>query len=382
MNTHPLEVIERLIDVELRRRTYTRDEFKDFIRTLNFELYRLLLEPVDLLDEDWGEKFNKHVQIYYHSLLRLMHTISNYLSVEEQQNIDQLNPAFELPDCYKEIFTCLRKRLATILKNPMKNLDIDYLIPTFYFEIDEDSVKADLRLIRDKLSDAGIDPEYWAIFRQTFSVLFSANGNNKISYRQFSYLTELHKKLTNLFSYNRDISHERLQSHLIKQNFNDTRYVKYIKSLIKKETDAIPGIIERLKRLYYWDNEVDQSFDQTLSSYQPSQPSLQKQLSDWINEKITLLKAIKEPQSLADLDPETAEVIRLASSMKMSARQLNLFLAIVLNKDFYNQNKEKVDYLFATFCITVPEDNPLANKILSVLKVVTKVNKVKSRLWN
>jgi hypothetical protein len=270
MNTHPLEVIERLIDVELRTRTYTRDEFENsFMPTLIKELDEQFWGPV------YPVGFETHFPLYQHSLLRLMDTVVNYLLVEEQ-----------LCDCYKAIFSCLQKKMLSMLEPYGDYMDIDYQIPSFYFGIDEDNIKDDLRFIRDKLSDAGIDGVYWGIFRQTFHVLFSANS--RISYRQFSYLKILREELKGLLSKNKDVSPEELQSHLIYLNFNDTRYVRYVTDLIRKETDEISAINERLMRLYYWHKIVKQAPEQTGISYLPSQSSLKTQIAHWIDEKITL----------------------------------------------------------------------------------------------
>jgi hypothetical protein len=340
MSKHPLEVIERLIDVELHARAYTREELESsFIPALNKELGKLLCEP--------------------HHILRLMDTIARDLLVEG----------------YQLIFSCLRRRYLKMLEVFIDHKDIDLQVPSFYFEIDEEKIKATLRLFRDRLSDEGVDGELWGFFRQMFSVLFSENSD-LLSYRQYAYLMKMLGVFDKLLSkHNIDFSDE-LKSYLIDLNFNDARYVE----LCRKEIDAIPAIHERVIRLYHLRNRINLIFGRSAVGYQPSQPSLKAQLLEWIIGEIKLLESDPRELVLSALDPETSDLIRFVSQMNMSQRQVKRFLKIIIDKDYYRENKEKVDYLFSTYCLTVPEDNPAIDEALKWMKIAHVAVKLKLHL--
>lgn len=254
-------------------------------------------------------------------------------------------------------------------------MDIDYPIPSFYFEIDRDTLKTDLQLIRDKLSDNGMDGIYWSLFRQAFNILFQENNDCTISYRQFEYLETLRENLITL----KEISEEKLLTTLVSLNFNDPAYVRYTIEWIRKETDVIPGSKDKLIRLSYLRKVIRQSYNRNII-YQVLLPSLGTQIEKWIKERMTQLETEPQTLTLADLHPETAQFLFYTRQLKMSRRQLDQFLNIVMDKKFYRQDKEKIDYLYTTFCDLSEEDNPNLDRFFISLKIIVTINRIRSFL--
>lgn len=379
MNTHPLEVIERLIDVELRQQSHMDPGF--VILKLKMELNKTLWHPLNLVAREKDEtKLEKHVQLYQRSLLRLMDIVVSYLPQEGHQQLTQFNTVPEHTDAYKAVIGFLQTYLKAMQREFGRHMKIDYPVPAFYMGIYEEDIKTNLRLIRDKLSDAHIDAGYWTILRRPLNDLLSAS-NSPMSYMQLVYLKELYEELIKLLSKDNNILLEELQYLLIYMNFNDKRYISYVTGLITKETDVLFSIREKLLRLFYWEKTANHMYTQTGVSYMPSEPSLQEQLLGWITEKIRLVKRTPPSLTLLDLHPETAEWIRTAANMRMSVNQLNQFIEIVMEKEFYKANKEEVEYLFSEFCLTVPEDNPAVNNVLRGLRIFVKFKNLLSFKW-
>jgi hypothetical protein len=378
MNTHPLEVIELLIEVELRKRSYTEDEFRRlFMGKLQVALNEALWNSFQFDDIHWSkDNMKEWMRLYQKNLLGLMDTVAGQLS--EKEALHQ----FDLTDRYKAVFTCLKNHLIYMMDVAGRQyVDIDCLVPSFYFDIDEDKLKSDLRLIRDKLIDTGMDGEYWSILRQAFNCLFSSDGSSRISYRQFFYLDELYKELIKLLPVENDVFPKKLKYVLINMNFNDDRYFSYVIGVIKKEVNELSGTKEKLLKLFDWDQSFFMASERINVSYKPSQPFLKQQLTLWIKERMEEIEQQPRKLELSDLDPGTAMVIGLAEKMQMSQRQLNQFLELIIQEEFYKREKETIDQLFTLFPVTVPEDNPAAEEIINALRVAVKLKKLKSRLW-
>ena len=378
MNTHPLKMIEWLIGIQLRQQSYM---LKFFIPDLKMHLHTLLWEPLNLIELERDEnQLATHVQLYQRSLLRLMDIVANNLSEEEQQHLEELNPDYELQDCCKVIFSCLRKCLVAMDRDYGHHMHIDYQVPSFYLELMDDDVKVNLRLIRDKLSDAKIDDGYWTILRKPLNDLLSTNGSPKKPYMELEYLKSLYDELIRLLKVENKNLHGRLQEIFLYLNFNDPHYCSYAIELMTRELDSVSATKDKLMKLAYMRKVVHQASCRPGAAYIPSEPPLQPRLEHWIKEQHAAVE--RQSKDLSGFPPEIIQLFESKIDMQMSARQLNDFVKVIVDKDFYKENKRDVEDLFSQFFKTLPEDNPAADKALRKFKWGLKFRRFISGRWS
>lgn len=207
-----------------------------------------------------------------------------------------------------------------------QHFDFDFKISVFYLKHFQDSISLKLEYWKIKLLQSPIIDVLQECINEKF-----ATPENYLSFRKINYLKNIFRRIECSTSVINEVF---IRELLINCNFNSTGFIDYEISLIKNKLNDESSIDENIALLKAEQFRIAQLKDRPGVGYELNQPTVKKQLTDWVieqirNEEFSILKSKNK-----DLQIDPKSKIQTSLSVAKLAVLIRLLVAdrIIINK--------------------------------------------------
>jgi hypothetical protein len=199
-------------------------------------------------------------------------------------------------------------------------------------------------LVKDQIQDIALEK-----LLQEVLEAFSALTKQPTSLRQLYYWQTLLPHLNKLLKNQLNLEPEHYLTGLTAINFNHSGFLAWCQNLLEQEIAEEYTAQGKLDRLYYFQKQIRQVRPVTDLSFDPKQPSIKAQLSDWISEEIGYWQQKAENETIEK--KQNQDIERIPTNMTVA--QLALLLRLLKATDLLpEQNKAKMFRAFAQILLT------------------------------
>lgn len=260
--------------------------------------------------------------------------ISNSLILDKEQYIRLVQALLiNLSDCLSEkeseycsVCNQIEYALQFMQNFFYQQFDLDSRLTKFYLHQFSECSKLKLEYWQIKLNDSPLIDT----LKECLAAKFASPENN-ITYRKSNYLKYL---LQEIESATTVISEDYVREVFIYNNFNSTCFINHEIELVKTKLNKFQTNQETISFLQAKQIRTNQLKIKSGSSYDNQQPSIKKQLSNWITEEIKQLEVKNRKAADKDLmiDPESK--IQTSLSVAKLAVLIRLLVVdkIIINK--------------------------------------------------
>lgn len=204
--------------------------------------------------------------------------------------------------------------------------DFDFKVSVSYLKHLQNSISLKLEYWKIKLFQSPIIDVLQECINEKF-----ATPENHLTFRKVNYLKNIFRQIESSTSVINEVF---IRELLINYNFNSTGFIDYENSLIKNKLNVENSIDENIALLKTEQFRIAQLKDRPGVSYELNQPTVKKQLTDWVIEKIRNeeLTNLKRKDKDLHIDPESK--IQTSLSVAKLAVLIRLLVAdkIIINK--------------------------------------------------
>jgi hypothetical protein len=207
-----------------------------------------------------------------------------------------------------------------------QHFDFDFKISAYCLKYFQNNISLKLEYWKIKLFQSPIVD----VLQECMNEKLTA-PENYLSFRKVNYLKNIFRRIESSTSV---INEAFIRELLIKYNFNSTGFIDYETSLIKNKLNDENSTGENIALLKTEQFRIAQLKDKPSVGYEPNQPAVKKQLTDWVIEKIRNeeLTNLKRKDKDLQIDPESK--IQTSLSVAKLAVLIRLLVAdkIIINK--------------------------------------------------
>jgi len=207
-----------------------------------------------------------------------------------------------------------------------QHFDFDFKVSVFYLKHLQDSISLKLEYWKIKLFQSPIIDVLLECINEKF-----ATSENYLTFRKVNYLKNIFRQIECSTTVINEVF---IRELLINYNFNSTGFIDYETSLIKNKLNVENSIDENIALLKTEQFRIAQLKDRSGVGYELNQPTIKKQLTDWVIEKIRNeeLTNLKRKNKDLQIDPESK--IQTSLSVAKLAVLIRLLVAdkIIINK--------------------------------------------------
>lgn len=207
-----------------------------------------------------------------------------------------------------------------------QHFDFDFKVSAYYLKHLQDSISLKLEYWKIKLFQSPIIDVLQECIDEKF-----ATPENYLTFRKVNYLKNIFRQIECSTSVINEVV---IRELLINYNFNSTGFIDYETSLIKNKLNVENSIDENIVLLKTEQFQIAQLKDRPGVGYELNQPTVKKQLTDWVIEKIRNEEITNLKSKDKDLQIEPESKIQTSLSVAKLAVLIRLLVAdkIIINK--------------------------------------------------
>lgn len=224
--------------------------------------------------------------------------------------------------------------------------DFDFKVSVYYLKHLQNSISLKLEYWKIKLFQSPIIHVLQECINETF-----ATPENYLTFRKVNYLKNIFRQIECSTTV---ITEVFIRELLINYNFNSTGFIDYETSLIKNKLNVENSIDENIALLKTEQFRIAQLKDRPGVGYELNQPTVKKQLTDWVIEKIRNeeLTNLKRKDKDLQIDPES----KIQTSLSV-AKLAVLIRLLVADKIIINKSVAPMLRTIAKLCTTLQKDD-------------------------
>lgn len=295
-----LEFLEEFVQNEIQRHhenqsTLTIDETQKKILAVEAEVDKIKKQLntalFDTASESQLEHCIQHFQAHLVSLADILITCRESLSEESNKRTLCIS------------VYCIIDELLKYIERYFPNyFNQDELAPLPYLWMAHHQITDALKEIDSKAKLDNIEPDLLRISLYPLRS-FSESKEKRYTYRRLIYIKQLTKDLTDKLL--AGASAEIIFDHLCYLNYNSFYFLTYITEQITKEVNEQPSLGGQIEKLSFWVKRFNQRQVKPDFAFKRDRPSLQEQVSIWLNEEIYFAEKKKQ---LTFMFPPTDQV--------------------------------------------------------------------------
>lgn len=207
-----------------------------------------------------------------------------------------------------------------------QSFDSDFKVSVYYLTHLQNSISLKLEYWKIKLLQSPVIDVLQECINEKF-----ATPENYLSFRKVNYLKNIFRQIESSTTVINEVF---IRELLINYNFNSTGFIDYETSLIKNKLNVENSTDENIALLKTEQFRIAQLKDRPGVGYELNRPSVKKQLTDWVIDKIRNeeLTNLKRKDKDLQIDPESK--IQTSLSVAKLAVLIRLLVAdkIIINK--------------------------------------------------
>jgi hypothetical protein len=207
-----------------------------------------------------------------------------------------------------------------------QHFDFDFRVPAHHMKHLQDRISLKLEYWKIKLLQSPLIEVLQECINEKFST-----PENYLTFRKDSYLNNIFRQIESSTSI---INEAYIQQLLFNNNFNAAGFIDYEINLIKNKLIDENSVSENIALLKAEQFQISKLKDRSAAGYDLNYPSVKKQLTDWVIEKIKQeeLSNLKGKDKDLQIDPESK--IQTSLSVAKLAVLIRLLVAdkIIINK--------------------------------------------------
>ncbi|MFC5683609.1 hypothetical protein ACYE2N_00570 [Flavobacterium sp. MAHUQ-51] len=299
--TYPLEWLDSLI-------SFTLNPKKNAICTISADEISLITEKI--LKEMLCIQTQLNQQIFLfrkESEIRLLvqKYHSSLITLQDMVVCNQNKDVFKSPHLaiIKETVVSCLDELLSFIENRFQNyLNIDERVPISYLILTKKELKSKFDILKPLLKKEINNKSIIAIITDVFQF---SKYNCTLTYREVIYRKKLIHELE-LFCENpkKSITYPAIDELLIYLNFNNLKYLNYLKRTIREKIDLFENDSDRLDKLLFFFKEFNQLYTNKNLCYNLKNRSLKKVISRWFEQEIIYLEKKMEQTLLPSKEHE------------------------------------------------------------------------------
>lgn len=359
MKVSQFMVIQRLLGVALQKKPDADEHFYAPIVAEFKEETKRLIEclPRLISTRDKHQSLSAYCRLRQEELLTSVHDVMACMPVEEHQHLKRFNDVYTSTDWFKEICNCLEEMVLAMQEHLAPYMSMEKMLPDSYQEDAAAGMKENMKLIKNKLDNAGVAPEFWNIISQQLNHLVSTGSSgDDVTAPKLGYLRRLYDELTELLTRDDDKVLDALLEILLYMNFNDRRCRLYIKDWITARLLDIEILSDRRMELYRMRKIISQASVRKHTYFDAKGPELKRELKRFAENEIIHLEAY---MAMREKDHLPADVLFLRTFnlfVSGSDHELGHLTELLLDTGYIlNQNGTDVTRFLAFYCRTTGE---------------------------
>lgn len=239
----------------------------------------------------------------------------------------QYSTTYSDKDCLKIIYNAVEKAIRFLEKEYFKYLDKNSQAPIK--TIINTKIEIELKYKELKLDSGNCSiQEVIEIILQSFSKIMELDLQQKITYSELLYASELIPTLYNQVKYKQKTK-KCLKEIMLEFNFNSLDFFYYYTNEINKELEREDNDVEKFKILYKYLKNTNQRQLYSNNKWNTKLPSAKKQIAGWLEEEIQYLNQKRILESYTTTNPINVEP-KTKFHTDLSVPQLSYFFGLLI----------------------------------------------------
>jgi hypothetical protein len=276
------------------------------------------------------ERVEQYIHKKQYALENLAHRLIKEINPVNSSDIYQFSNNYDKNDCLKITYVYLEKLLRFVEKEYQNYLNVNIQIPYRSILMKEYEITDKLNEIKSRLLNMNIDNELLKLTYQPLLKMSTIKIQEKVTYYQFNYCSDIIETLHKLFKKRNDeITENDIKYCLFDLNFNSLHFFECLIDDISKELQTTQNNIQKIDILYKELKNYNQKQTRNFIRYNQKVPSIKEQVISWIEEEIEYLtKKIKLEANQFTNVASNEDKIKFLTSL--SVAQLCYFFALLI----------------------------------------------------
>ena len=254
----------------------------------------------------------------------------------------QYSTTYSDKDCLKIIYSYVEKTIRFLEKEYFKYLDKNSQAPIK--TILNTKIEIELKYNELKLETNNSARELIEIVLQNFSKIVQLDLQQKITYNEIVYVSELIPMLYSQIKYKQKTK-KCLNEIILEFNFNSLDFFDYYTNEINKELERQETDLDKFKILYKYLKNTNQKQLYANNKWNTKLPSAKKQISGWLEEEIQYLNQKRMLESYATTNPINVET-KTKFHTDLSVPQLSYFFGLLIQSGIIQPPTQRAIFKF------------------------------------
>jgi hypothetical protein len=286
-----LDFFEEFIQRELKAKRAGNSIVPDFARKtkeISNEVERIKKGlRTQLFSVENESRFELLIQHHQTHIITLADRVLKFIDRKEAEQIEDISRDQTKLNLCKILYKSFRELLTYIENYFSKYFNQDSNIPVCYAIISIKEIREKLEAINTLSSQKKLDPSLLEIVLYPVIDFTHDPEKTNITFRRLIYIKQLVKDLLSVLTKDAPVDFTQEVCRLLYYiNFNSYYFLTYVTEKISREVQELPSVADQLDRLSFFLKGLNQLQVKPGFSLKPNRPSIQGQVSTWLEEEI------------------------------------------------------------------------------------------------
>lgn len=228
----------------------------------------------------------------------------------------------------------------------LRHLNEEACIPYRSGKMNHSVLKEKINTVANGLLISNLHPKLLNILQSHLDRFRKYNLEEQITYKEFNYFNLFIDEFYELFNSTQEINEEIITEMLAHLNFNSLKLYNYRAEKIKSEINSIEDYDEKIKMFLHYLKIHNQIPNKSNMAFNPVWPSINIQISNWIEEEMNCLLKQNSLTQLKQTDISSDKKVNTKISTSLSVAQLCLLFKLMSDTGIINHPNQKDIFRF------------------------------------